>query len=99
MSLKKIFGKLAGGKEKQTESLARAPQQERGKKMKSYLTTKNKQEWGKNCTCLIVLLTCSFGERDKFTIEKLNSSRSALAEKGASDSEAHEFIARSVCGA
>ena len=39
------------------------------------------------------------GERNKFTIEKLNSSRSALAEKGASDSEAHEFIARSVCGA
>ena len=45
------------------------------------------------------LLACSFGERNKFTIEKLNSSRSALAEKGASDSEAHEFIARSVCGA
>ena len=45
------------------------------------------------------LLACSFGERNKFTIEKLNSSRSALAAKGARDSEAHEFIARSVCGA
>ena len=45
------------------------------------------------------LLACSLGERNKFTIEKLNSSRSALAEKGASDSEAHEFIAHSVCGA
>ena len=45
------------------------------------------------------LLACSLGERNKFTIEKLNSSRSALAEKGASDSEAHEFIAYSVCGA
>ena len=38
-------------------------------------------------------------EKNKFTIEKLNSSRLVLAEKGASDSEAHEFIARSVCGA
>ena len=56
MRLKKIFGKLAGAKEKQTESSARAPQQEKGKKnkMKSYLNTKNKQGWGKNCTCLIV---------------------------------------------
>ena len=79
------------------------------------------------------LLACSFGESNKFTIEKLNSSRlafvqksplpqkksgeetllpifsegggtsvhkllTALAEKRASDSEAHEFITRSVCG-
>ena len=36
------------------------------------------------------------GERNKFTIEKLNSSRSRWQRKGASDSEAHEFIARSV---
>ena len=41
----------------------------------------------------LYLLFRSVGERNKFTIEKLNSSRSALAEKGASDSEAHEFIA------
>ena len=44
------------------------------------------------------LLACSFEERNKFSIEKLSSSRSALAEKGASDSEVHEIIARSVCG-
>ena len=67
--------------------------------MKSYLNTKNKQGWGKKLHLPDCLLASSFGERNKFTIEKLNSSRSALAEKGASDSEAHEFIARSVCGA
>ena len=36
-------------------------------------------------------------KRNSFGYELLT--RSALAEKGASYSEAHEFIARSVCGA
>ena len=67
--------------------------------MKSYLNTKKKTGVGEKLHLPDCLLACSFGERNKFTIEKLNSSRSALAEKGASDSEAHEFIARSVCGA
>ena len=55
MRLKKILGKLASAKEKQTPHLGHP--NKNGKKihkMKSYLTTKNNQGWGKNCTCLIV---------------------------------------------
>ena len=86
-------------KAKQSPQLRHPNKNEKIIIIKSYLTTKNKQGWGGGKLHLPdCLLACSFGERNKFTIEKLNSSRSALAEKGASDSEAHEFIARSVCG-
>ena len=82
MRLKKILGKLAGAKENQTESSARAPQQERKKKKNEKLPDYKKQTGlGEKLLLPDCLLACSFGERNKFTIEKLNSSRSALAEK------------------
>ena len=85
--------------ERQTESSARALQQDREKKNEKLPDYKKQTGVGEKQHLPDCLLASSFAERNKFTIEKLNSSRSALAEKGASDSEAHEFIARSVCGA
>ena len=96
MRLRKILGKLASA-----NTSPRAPQQEwkkntQNEKLPDY---KKQSGMGEKLHLPDCLLACSLGERNKFTIEKLNSSRSALAEKGASDSEAHEFIAHSVCGA
>ena len=55
MRLKKILGKVASAKEKQTPHLGHP--NKNGKKihkMKSYLTTKKQSGMGENCTCLIV---------------------------------------------
>ena len=49
--------------------------------MKSYLNTKKQTGVGEKLHLPDCLLACSFGERNKFTIENLNSSRSALADK------------------
>ena len=49
--------------------------------MKSYRTTKKRTGVGEKLHLPDCLLGCSFGETNKFTIEKLNSSRSAFAEK------------------
>ena len=81
MRLKKILGKLACAKENQTESSARAPQQERKKKNEKLPDYKKQTGLAEKLLLPDCLLACSFGERNKFTIEKLNSSRSALAEK------------------
>ena len=93
MRLKKILGK--------TNTSPRAPEQEWKKNTQNENLPDYKKQsgMGEKLHLPDCLLACSLGERNKFTIEKLNSSRSALAEKGASDSEAHEFIAHSVCGA
>ena len=50
--------------------------------MKSYLTTKKTNRGGGKLHLPDFLLACYFGERNKFAIEKLNSSRSALVEEG-----------------
>ena len=100
MRLKKILGKLASAKEKQTPHQGHPNKNgkkiHKNEKLPDY---KKQSGMGEKLHLPDCLLACSLGERNKFTIEKLNSSRSALAEKGASDSEAHEFIAHSVCGA
>ena len=49
--------------------------------MESYRTTKKRTGVGEKLHLPDILLGCSFGETNKFTIEKLNSSRSAFAEK------------------
>ena len=54
MRLKKIFGKLAGGKENKQSPQLLHSNKKKEKKMKRYLNTKSKQGWGKNCTYLIV---------------------------------------------
>ena len=100
MRLKKILGKLTSAKEKQTPHLGHPNKNGKKNTQNEELPDYKKQSgMGEKLHLPDCLLACSLGERNKFTIEKLNSSRSALAEKGASDSEAHEFIARSVCGA
>ena len=65
MRLKKIFGKLAGAKEKQTESSARAPQQEKGKKIKWKATWIQKTNRGGGKIALAWLFVGLFLRRKK----------------------------------
>ena len=100
MRLKKILGRLASAKEKQTPHLGHPNKNGKRNTQNEKLPDYKKQTgMGEKLHFPDCLLACSLGERNKFTIEQLNSSRSALAEKGARDSEANKFIAHSVCGA